>query len=482
MMVTPRPRYHFTPPKNFMNDPNGLVYYDGEYHLFYQHNPFGDVWGHMSWGHAVSTDLINWEHLPLALHEDDNEMIFSGSAVVDWQNTSGFGSNPHLPLITIYTSHSEAEQTQSIAYSLDRGRTWTKYAGNPVVAIGARDFRDPKVFWHEPTKRWTMVTALSDQHKVRFDASPDLKHWTHLSDFGPAGAADGIWECPDLFLLPVEGNPELKKWVLKVDALKSTGAQYFIGEFDGTRFTNDATDDQILRVDHGNDFYAAQSWSDMPVDRRIWIAWFNNWEYANLIPTSPWRGLFSIPRELYLRQYPEGLRLIQKPIEELKELRQPIFQANDTDVDTINAQIVQLAMDITLELYTEFTVDAAVEFGIKIYMSETEEAVIGYDAEKQELFLDRTRSGDTTFSSNFADTHRAALIPERGKISLNIFIDTCSVEVFANDGRVVISDLIFPTAQNVTIQFYARDGTIHLNKVEAWKLVAQPPKATERSI
>ena len=473
MMFAPRPRYHFTPSKNFMNDPNGLVYYDGEYHLFYQHNSYGNVWGHMSWGHAVSTDLIHWEHLPVALHEDDNGMIFSGSALVDWQNTSGFGNENNPPLIAIYTSHSETEQTQSIANSLDRGRTWTKYAGNPVIAIGAHDFRDPKVFWHEPTQRWIMVTALSDQYKVRFDSSPDLKHWTHLSDFGPAGAVDGIWECPDLFSLPVEGNPEMKKWVLKVDALKGTGAQYFIGEFDGTRFINDAHDDQILRVDHGNDFYAAQSWSDMSPDRRIWIAWLNHWDYANLIPTAPWRGLFSIPRELYLRKYSEGLRLIQKPIEELKALRQTIFQANDTYTDTINPQIARLKLENSLELHAVFTVDSTRKFGIKISMDEAEETVIGYDAEEQEIFLDRTRSGDITFSNDFAAMHRASLLPEQGKISMTIFIDSCSVEVFANDGRVVISDLIFPAAQNVNIQFYARDGDVHLNKFDIWKLFAQ---------
>lgn len=473
MIVTPRPRYHFTPHQNFMNDPNGLVFYGGEYHLFYQHNPFGDVWGHMCWGHAVSTDLIHWEHLPIALHEDNYGMIFSGSAVVDRQNTSGFGNNNHPPLITIYTSHSEMQQTQNIAYSLDRGRTWTKYAGNPVIAIGARDFRDPKVFWHDLTKRWIMVSVLSDQHKVRFDSSPDLKHWSNLSDFGPAGAVDGMWECPDFFSLPVDGNPEQSKWVLKVDALKGTGAQYFIGEFDGTRFIHDAADDQILRVDHGNDFYAAQSWSDVPNERRIWIGWLNNWHYANLIPTSPWRGLFSIPREVRLRQYSEGIRLIQKPIKELEELRQSNFHATDTHIDTINSQLTKLKIDNSLELHAEFTPGTAREFGIKICTDEAEETVIGYEAREQEIFLDRRHSGDSTFFADFDAVHGASLMPEQGKISMTIFVDSCSVEVFANDGRVVISDLIFPKAQNVTVELFARDGDVHLNKIDLWKLVVE---------
>jgi len=468
--MIPRPRYHFTPPQNFMNDPNGLVFYDGEYHLFYQHNPFGEVWGHMSWGHAVSRDLVHWEHLPVALHEEDGVMIFSGSAVVDWQNTSGFGKDSHPPLIAIYTGHSEEEQNQNIAYSLDRGRTWIKYEGNPVLSIGAREFRDPKVFWHEPTQRWIMVTALSDQFKVRFDSSQDLKRWTHLSDFGPSSAVDGIWECPDLFSLPVESDSEKIKWVLKVDVLKGTGAQYFIGDFDGTRFIIDATDDRILRVDYGDDFYAAQSWSDEPNDRRIWVGWLNNWHYANLIPTSPWRGLFSIPRELRLRQYPEGLRLIQKSIKELTELRQPLYHANDTDIAAINSQLIELKMDIAGEIKVEFALGTASEFGIKICTGDAEETVIGYDSHLQEMFVDRQHSGDSAFSDKFAGVNRAPLTVQQGKIRMHIFIDSCSVEVFANDGCIVISDLIFPNSQNLSLEIFASDGDIYLNKVDVWKL------------
>ena len=473
MMVTSRPRYHFTPPQNFMNDPNGLVFYDGEYHLFYQHNPFGDVWGHMSWGHAVSVDLIHWERLPIALYEDKNGMIFSGSAVVDWQNTSGFGNKDKPPLIAIYTSHSEMEQTQSLAYSLDRGRTWTKFEENPILSLGERDFRDPKVFWHEATRKWIMVTALSDQHKVRFDSSSDLKHWTHLSDFGPSGAADGIWECPDLFSLRVEHDTEKIRWVLKVDALMGTGAQCFIGDFDGTRFISDTTDEQILRLDYGSDFYAAQSWSDEPNDRRIWIAWLNNWHYANFIPTSPWRGLFSIPRELHLRKYPEGFRLIQKPIEELKDLRQSLYHVTDSNVAIVNSQFTKIKMDISVEIQVEFTLGTAREFEIKICTGDAEETVIGYNAQTQEIFLDRRHSGDSAFSDKFAGVHRAPLVSEKGKINLRIFVDACCVEVFANNGLIVLSDLIFPSAQNIKIELYARDGDVYLNKVDVWKLVVE---------
>ena len=235
-----RPRYHFTPERNFMNDPNGLVYFEGEYHLFYQHNPFGSDWGHMSWGHAVSTDLVHWRHLPVALREEGGVMVFSGSAVVDRRNSSGLCGRPGAAcLVAIYAGHGQGKQTQNLAWSRDRGRTWTRYAKNPVLDIGSKDFRDPKVFWHEPTGRWIMVVALSEERKIRFYGSADLKSWSPLSDFGPAGHTKGQWECPDLFELPVEGDPARRRWVLDVDV--NPGApqggsadQYFVGSFDGT--------------------------------------------------------------------------------------------------------------------------------------------------------------------------------------------------------------------------------------------------------
>jgi sucrose-6-phosphate hydrolase SacC (GH32 family) len=241
-----RPQFHFTPEKNWMNDPNGMVYYNGEYHLFYQYNPEGDRWGHMSWGHAVSPDLVHWERLPLALPEKDGIMIFSGSAVVDWDNTSGFGKKGKPPLVAIYTGHREGHQDQRLAYSTDRGRTWTQYKDNPVLDINLADFRDPKVFWHEPSQQWVMVLALSVQKKVALYGSPDLKTWAKLSEFGPAGCTDGIWECPDLFQLPIEGETDVEKWVLIVNLnpggpAGGSGCQYFVGEFDGIRFTDESS-------------------------------------------------------------------------------------------------------------------------------------------------------------------------------------------------------------------------------------------------
>ena len=243
-----RPQFHFTPASTWMNDPNGMVWHDGEFHLFYQNNPFGDKWGHMSWAHAVSRDLSHWEHLPLALAEEGGVMIFSGSAVVDRDNTSGFGKDGKPPMVAIYTGHHTGKplQNQHIAYSNDRGRTWTKYAGNPVLDLGEADFRDPKVFWHAPTRRWVMAVSWPQHRQVRFYASPDLKRWSHLSDFGPAGSTEGIWECPDLFPVEVEnpGGGRRTKWVLVVNVgsgapAGGSGTQYFVGEFDGTFFGED---------------------------------------------------------------------------------------------------------------------------------------------------------------------------------------------------------------------------------------------------
>jgi fructan beta-fructosidase len=464
-----RPRYHFTPPRNFLNDPNGLVFFDGEYHLFYQHNPFGETWGHMSWGHAVSRDLLRWEHLPVALAEENGVMMFSGSAVVDWNNTSGFGAQARPPLIAIYTGHSEREQTQNIAYSTDRGRTWTQHAGNPVLAIGSREFRDPKVFWHAPGRQWVMVTVLADQYKVRFDGSPDLRHWTHLSDFGPAGDTGGLWECPDLFPLAIDGHPGASRWALKVDVQKGVGAQCFLGEFDGTRFHWDAARGPAQRMDYGADFYAAQSWSDSPDGRRLWLGWLNHWDYANLIPTSPWRGLFSIPRELSLRRSSAGVGLVQQPIRELQALRRPLYHVAEASVNAVNAALRAKRLGPAFEINVEFVVGAAAEFGLKVRAGGAEQTVIGVDAQRGELYVDRRRSGQSAFAPSFAAVHCAPLALDDGRAALHLFVDECSVEVFANEGQTVISDLIFPDPQSTGLEFFAT-GDAQVGTLDVWEL------------
>ena len=321
-----RLQYHFTPPEAWMNDPNGLVYYDGEYHLFYQHNPDDTVWGPMHWGHAVSNDLVNWQYLPIALYPDEIGTIFSGSAVVDWQDTAGFGAEA---LVAIFTHAAGNRQMQSLAYSTDRGRTWQKYDGNPVIEPpnNIRNFRDPKVFWYDENGgvgHWVMSVAAGNI--ILFYTSPDLVNWESSGGFGLGyGAMCGVWETPDLFELPVDGGPETR-WVLAVGIGGcapggGSGVQYFVGDFDGEAFTSENPKDTVLWADFGADFYAAQSWSDAPEDRRIWLAWMNNWPYAQDIPTSTWRGAFTIPREVALTTTPQGIRLAQQPVPELAERR-----------------------------------------------------------------------------------------------------------------------------------------------------------------
>lgn len=464
-----RPLVHFTPERNFMNDPNGLVFHEGEYHLFYQHNPFGDVWGHMSWGHAVSRDLLHWQHLPVALAEENGVMAFSGCAVVDRENTSGFGKDGKPPLVAIFTGHTEQEQTQNIAWSNDNGRTWTKYPGNPVIAIGSRDHRDPKVIWHAPTRRWIMITVLADIHQVRFDGSPDLIHWEHLSDYGPFGAADGVWECPDLFPLAIDGQPGDDVWVIKVDVCRTTGAQFIVGDFDGRVFTP-REDAQAWRIDHGVDFYAAQSWSDTPDGRRIWVAWMANWAYANTTPSSPWRGSFSIPRVVSLRPTPEGPRLRQQPIAELAGARAAHLQFGACEVAEANDALAGLEPAPALEVLLTASPGRARRFGITVSHGEGEETVINCDLQALTLTVDRRRSGEHAFADTFAADHVAPLAPVQGAIDLHVFLDGCSVEVFAQDGLVVLSDLIFPHSGLHSVSLFEEGGDVTVERLDVWPL------------
>jgi fructan beta-fructosidase len=482
-----RPQFHFTPERNWMNDPNGLVYFDGEYHLFYQYNPEGDTWGHMSWGHAVSRDLLRWEHLPVALREEDGVMIFSGSAVVDHQNTSGLGKDGKPPMVAIYTGHGHGKQTQNIAFSNDRGRTWTKFAGNPVIDINSPEFRDPKVIWHEPSKRWVMVVARPDVRKVMFYGSADLKKWEQLGEFGPQGAVDGIWECPDLFPLPVykdSGKTDRSKWVLVVNINGGTpaggsGCQYFVGQFDGKTFVNDNPKETKLWADYGADFYAAVSWFDAPSKdgERTWIGWMSNWRYANQEPTNPWRTAQSIPRTLRLVETPQGIRLSQRPVS-LAPLApsNPAGSSND-HVQVMDAEVAPGKDPLkgrgfsgeAYELIARFeNVDAA-EFGLKVRVGGGEETVIGYDAAKKELFVDRTKSG-RKFHDAFPARHAVAMGSDGNRVALHILVDRSSVEVFGAGGTVCITDNIFPDAKSTGVEVYAKDGRAKLVLLTAIKL------------
>jgi levanase len=805
-----RPQFHFTPALNWMNDPNGLIHYKGRYHLFFQYNPSGNTWGNMSWGHAVSTDLVHWKQLPLAIPQDDQEMVFSGSVVLDRNNTTGFGSRTDPPLVAVYTSAQKAsgKQEQALAYSTDGGTTWKKYSGNPVLDIGSNNFRDPKVFWYAPTHSWLMAVSLADQHKISFYSSTDLKHWTHQSDFGPAGATGGVWECPDLFPLLVDGNPNKTKWVLAVNlnpggVAGGSGAQYFVGDFDGQKFTSDdsgtytppsgaviqdfesgsfgdwtatgdafggtpttgavdgqspvtgfegrafansfhggdaatgtltspeftvtsnyinfkvggghhphqpgtflgdestptgetladfedstytspignwtttgdafgtgpaqgtlpdqqqvsgylghglvnsylngdattgtltspaftidkkyldfligggyhpassdaptavelVVDGRVVRsatganaealnwaswdlsdlrgkqarvkvvddnsggwghvnldqvvlsdtrakphsdetgvnllvdgkivqsatgsdsedldwasfdtaaykgkkvqvqivdantggwghvladqftaadkpalsalrrvhwLDHGADFYAANTWNDAPGGRRVMIAWMNNWNYGGNIPTSSWRSADTFPRQLSLRTVNGKAQLVQQPVGELKSLRTADTTVQATTVT--NGTTSLRVHGATLELQADLIAGTADRFGLDVRTGGGQRTSIGYDTATREVYLDRTASGASDFDPSFATVQRAPLALQGKPLSLHVLVDASSVEVYAQNAsgeQVVLTDQIFPDPSSTGVDVFAEGGTAKLSRLKAWRL------------
>ena len=457
-----RPQFHFSPDSMWMNDPNGMVYYEGEYHLFYQYHPYSTVWGPMHWGHAVSTDLVHWQHLPIALYPDKLGLIFSGSAVVDWNNTSGFGQEGKPPLIAIFTHHlMEGEkagrndfQYQSIAYSLDKGRTWTKYEGNPVIPNpGIRDFRDPKVFWHEPTQHWIMIFAAADQVKIY--SSPGLKDWRHESDFGRGiGAHGGVWECPDLFELPVDRNEENKKWVMLVSINPGapnggSGTQYFVGSFDGSQFTLEEGYTQQLSagrpaywLDYGRDNYAGVTWSDIPEEdgRRLFIGWMSNWSYANIVPTERWRSAMTVARTLELQQTPQGLRVYSNPVQELQSILDEVQEIPPQEVSSrinLSSQLKEASSTLDIYLELEWPEDAApTAVAVVLSNSKGESVHVGLKPSAGQFFIDRRNP--------FEAVHLAPRENPSNKTQLRLLVDVSSVELFADGGKVVMTDLFFP--------------------------------------
>lgn len=472
--------YHYSPQEKWLNDPNGMVYYNGEYHLFYQHHPYGITWGPMHWGHAVSKDLVSWEELDIALAPDENGMIFSGSAVVDWHNTTGFfGSEPGL--VAIFTHHlvregSEPVQTQSLAYSKDNGRSWTKYEGNPVLKDDSYvDFRDPKVFWHEDTGRWVMIIACGQT--VCLYHSPDLKSWTFGSEFGTdIGFHGGVWECPDLFPLRIDEDSSRQKWVMLVSIgddpayMEGSRTQYFTGDFDGLAFTPDEHSNTVRWLDYGRDNYAGVSWSDVPAEdgRRLFIGWMSNWKYANLTPAEDFRGAMTVPRELTLRSGKDGgAILVQKPVRELESARIPVLELANVSREEAGKALSSLQ----LESY-ELKVVAASgsSFAIKVRAGGDEETVIGVDAVQGELYVDRTKSGLHDFHEQFRGIHAAKLQSPGDTLDLRIYVDRSSVEVFANDGQAVITDLIYPDAESTGISLVSDQEHLLLASLSVYAL------------
>lgn len=480
-----RPQFHYTARQNWMNDPNGLVYHDGTFHLFHQYNPEGNTWGHMSWNHATAGDLVHWNHEGVAIPEEGNEMIFSGSAVVDSGNTSGFGEDEDdAPLVAIYTSHYTLEgdsidQAQSLAYSTNGGETWTKYDGNPVLEHPDPDFRDPNVFWYAPEQKWVMTVALPTQRKVQLYESTNLKDWTLLSDFGPAGATGGIWECPALFRVPVEGT-DRTRWVLQVDLnpgsiAGGSGGQYFVGGFDGTTFTprDGSLDSAPHWVDYGPDFYATIPWNNVPAEdgRALWLAWMNNWEYAEDIPTSPWRSAQTVPRSVEIRTVEGTPRLVQQPIEELQQLRESPVSLDGRTVDPGTTPLGDEGISgRTLELVAEFEPGDAETVGLNVRVGQDEHTRIGYDASSEAVFVDRTEAGEDDFHDAFAARDEAPLPLRNGRVKLHVLVDRSSVEVFANDGARVLTHRIFPDTASDGVELFAEGGPAQLSRLDAWSL------------
>ena len=606
-----------------MNDPNGLVYYNGKYHMFYQYNPFGTHLANFSWGHAISSDLVNWEEKPVAIPAQNGIMIYSGSVVVDWKNTSGFGKNGKPPLVAIYTGANvtTTKQDQRIAYSNDEGNTWTNYSQNPVLTLNNSQFRDPKVIWHEETQKWIMVVSQGAYQGIRFYSSDNLKNWASMPGFGSAGNRSGFWECPDLFKLPVDNDTSKMKWVL-MHSVPPT-AQYFIGDFNGERFnwedklpggiliedfenenyinwtvigdafgssstssvafgnlgrkfSNSSTlgnwaqgklvspdftiskkylsfligggyhpgkayiklvvDDETVRassganeallkwknwdlsnlvgkeahieivdsatgdwgyiridhiiqsdtiidnincgqVDYGKDFYAAQSFSDMPDGRRIWLAWLNNWNYAPAVPTSPWKGIMSIPREVSMETRNGQIKLIQKPIQELKTLRKNNLSFTNANTSEIN-EALRAGIDNSIykQTYKQFEIKAKIAtlnksgFSLKFKRRGLQYSEFIFDFINKEIRFDRSKSGALTGDSYFKSIQVAPLIINDGYVDLHLFVDNCSVELFSGGGQVVMSNQIFPDSSSNRIEFTEIDENIVFKEFDIWNL------------
>jgi fructan beta-fructosidase len=478
-----RPVVHFTTARNWLNDPNGPVYLDGQYHLFYQYNPDDIVWGNIGWGHAVSTDLVTWEELPMALRATETSMVFSGSAVHDAANTSGLCATPDC-LVAIYTGHrvdpaSElVRQDQRIAVSSDGGSTWLPYEGNPVIDAEQEDFRDPYVIWHEPSASWIMSVALPLERMVQFFRSEDLRTWEFISDFGPAGATDGIWECPVLLELPVDGDANDTRWILKVDhnpghVTGGSGAQYFVGHFDGTTFATDDGDPPRW-VDHGPDFYCAMHWSAEPDtgDGRTWIGWMSNWEYAMSTPTEAWRGAMTLPRVVSLGSFPDGVALTQRPVAGVEAYRAEQRAFTAADLDELAAQIDEAGIEgDALDLVVRFEPGEADEVVVRLRTGEDDRVTtVGYSVTDGELFVDRSASGSIEVHPAFPGRYGAALPFTGEPVELRIVLDRSSVEVFGPGGRPVVTALIFPDADARGVAVAASGGPTGPASLEVWEL------------
>ncbi len=490
-----RPVYHHTPLYGWMNDANGLVYKDGEYHLYFQYNPYGSKWGNMHWGHSVSKDLVHWEHLAPAIARDTLGHIFSGSSIVDQENVAGYGAGN---ILAFYTSASDKNgQIQCLAFSKDNGRTFTKYEKNPILcpADGLRDFRDPKVFRYEPEDKWVMI--VSADKEMRFYDSKNLKDWNYMSSFGEGyGVQPCQFECPDMVELPVDGNLNRKKWALIVNVnpgcyFGGSATQYFTGNFDGTKFSCDSQPNVTKWLDWGKDHYATVCFSNTG-ERTIAVPWMSNWQYCNIVPTKQFRSANALPRELSLYTQDGEIYLSAVPVPEIKTLRKekkeiPAFTvANDYHIDSLLAD-----NDGAYELALEITVGEAEIMGFNLFNDKGEKVDIYFNLPEKRLVMDRTKSGIVDFgkksvsheievhdrrkttSINYIDDFALATwapIKKENKYTLDVFVDKCSVEIFLNGGKVAMTNLIFPSEPYNRMCFYSKGGSFQVDSFKAYRL------------
>ncbi|WP_298365056.1 glycoside hydrolase family 32 protein [uncultured Lutibacter sp.] len=463
-----RPEFHFTPKKAWMNDPNGMFFYNGYYHLYFQHYPDGNVWGPMHWGHAISTDMVTWVEKPIALFPDEKGYIFSGSAVVDSNNTSGFGKDGKIPIVAMFTYHDmEKEkqgdvdfQSQAIAYSLDEGLTWEKYADNPVIKNpNIKDFRDPKIVWDAVNKKWIMVLAAGQE--IMFYSSKNLKDWEFLSNFGEnVGSHNGVWECPDLFAMQTEGADEVK-WILIVSVgsggyNEGSATQYFVGDFDGKNFSidpdfkNDLDINKASWIDYGKDNYAGVTWSNIPDTdgRKLFIGWMSNWQYATKVPTEKWRSSMTVARELKLTKTDNKYQLKSVPV---KEISNYISKTVKKDIISIEKGKQTLLTDKKLVNFKSLDI----QFTIKNLKEDTytfcfdnkngDTINFGVNNNEQFFFIDRTASGNVSFSKDFTpNISKAPYVANGNDLQVRLLLDKTSIEIFYNDGETVMTEIFFP--------------------------------------
>ena len=471
--VSPVPAYHHIPPYGWMNDPNGMFYKDGVYHLYYQHNPYGCTWGNMHWGHSTSRDLVHWENEGTPLEPDAWGYVFSGSCVVDHENTSGFGEDA---VVAFYTSSKPTMwtdcQTQSVAVSTDGGYVFDKYEGNPVLGSGLRDFRDPKVFWYAPGKHWVMILAAGQEMQIF--SSRDLKDWKYQSSFGLThGAHGGVWECPDLVELEVEGTGE-RKWVLISNInpggpFGGSATQYFVGTFDGKKFVN-GYPGTTKWMDWGKDNYATVTWSNAPDGRCIAIGWMSNWQYQNQLPLRGYRGASTIARELSLYERDGDVYLRSRPVKEMLSARTAVsseksFRVSGMDYSLDRALPEGGAFEVEMKIRN----NGAEKIGIVIGNTAGETVGMYYDVARMRFVMDRTESGRVDFSADFPAVTSAPASVD-GTITLRLFFDRTSVEAFGNDGEFVMTNLLFPSEPYSGMRFYSDRGAFSVVSLDIYSM------------